>query len=265
MRDGDLIEMSRSFGSKAIRYAQGLLGLRRDDILLASFPRSGSTWIRFFLCNLISLREMGGREVDFPLLDATMVELGVDDLRRPWSHETIPRVVKTHRPYASFLARPSHKILVIRDPRDTVVSRYWYERGQSRLRFQGELPAFLRHRVFGLAAWFRHYRSWVPRADLILPYESLVESPGDGLRTLLDFLEVDVEEAIIDQALERSRFRNVRKVESSKGHSHAGRFGKDFKFARRGGTGGWREHFSTQDLDYYSRLHERFRVEVYAP
>ena len=41
-------------------YGAGILGLRAQDVILASFPKSGSTWVRFFLCNLVSLRYWEG-------------------------------------------------------------------------------------------------------------------------------------------------------------------------------------------------------------
>lgn len=255
----------RHFSGRIARYVRGLVGLRSSDTLLTSFPRSGSTWIRFFLCNLVSLREMDGRTVGFPLLDATMVELGVDDLRRPWPHTTIPRVVKTHRPRSVLFSRAGAAILVSRDPRDAVVSLYWYERGKTRPRFQGDLGEFLRHPRLGLPAWFRHYRSWAPHADLTLTYEELVADPSAQFARLLSFLGVGEEEAVVAEALERSHFRNVRAVERSEGHTREDKFGPEFRFARRGGSGSWQEHFSEKDERYYTDLHRHYGIGIYPP
>src|SRR5436190_16347079 len=106
-------------------YGLGLLALRRDDVLLASFLRSGNTWARLFLCNLISLREWDGRPVTYGLLEATMPRLGHDNLFRPWPHPTMPRVVKTHRPYSRLFGR-TQAIGIVRDPRDVMVSSYHF-------------------------------------------------------------------------------------------------------------------------------------------
>lgn len=247
------------------RYSQGLIGLGGDDALLASYPRSGSTWVRFFLCNLISLREMEGRTVGFALLDATMPELGVDDLRRQWLYSTIPRVVKTHRPYSPMLSGAGGRILVIRDPRDAMVSLYWYEKGRRRPRFQGELSAFLHNRRFGLPAWFRHYDSWRSRAHIVLAYEDLRAAAHTEFGRLLDFLGVEEDSEVVNAAIERSRFRNVRQVEQTRGLADDKEFGSDFRFARKGKSGDWREHFSAEDQAYYAALHASSRIEIYRP
>jgi len=55
-----------------VRYIRGFMGLRKSDIILAAYPKSGSTWLRFLLCDVGSLLEWNGREVDFETLNKTM-------------------------------------------------------------------------------------------------------------------------------------------------------------------------------------------------
>ncbi len=130
---------------KTVRYAQGIVGLQENDIILTSFPKSGNTWVRFFLCNLISICEWEGKTVDFTTLDQTMPELGIDNLLRPWKHDTVPRIVKTHKHFWSIFL--NHKIiLIVRDPRDVMVSYYHFETTKERPRFKGTFSEFIRHR-----------------------------------------------------------------------------------------------------------------------
>ena len=88
-----------SSAERTLLFGAGVLALRKDDFLLAGFPRSGSTWTRHVLCNLISLNEWSGREVE-AVLNETMPALGASNLFRPWPHSTIPRVIKTHHRYS---------------------------------------------------------------------------------------------------------------------------------------------------------------------
>lgn len=250
-------------------YGIGLLGLRRDDVILASFPRSGSTWLRFILCNLLLLTEGDeprgdGEVVDFPKLNATMPELGVSDLRKPWPFSLLPRIVKTHRPYLP-LGRAERSILVLRDPRDVMVSCYAYEMGMTEPRFRGSFREFLRHRRFGLEAWFRHTRSWLEPAGHLIAYEDLRADPLASVLGALDSLDVEVERHRVETALERSRIDRVRRIEASSGVGKEGRFKDDFRFAGAGVSGGWQDRFSPEDLELYAELHARYRIDRYAP
>jgi len=42
---------------RAIKYIRSFVALRHTDIILAAYPKSGSTWLRFLLCNVGSLLE----------------------------------------------------------------------------------------------------------------------------------------------------------------------------------------------------------------
>jgi estrone sulfotransferase len=243
-------------------YSQGILGLEGEDVILASFPRSGSTWLRFILCNLVSLDELGGETVDFRRLNATMPELGVSNLLRPWPHSTIPRIVKTHRPYSK-LFRSRRSVLVLRDPRDVMTSYYHYELGKEQPRFSGSFDEFLRHPRYGLEAWCRHCRSWIERAGLKIRYEALRKDDLGVFVTILDYLGVAADSETVSAAVERSRLDRIREVESAYGHDDQ-RFKNGFHFARSGRSGDWRTMFSERDLELYAALQDKYGIRLYA-
>lgn len=247
---------------RAVLYARGFLGLRPNDIILTSFPKSGNTWLRFFFCNVISLVEWDGRIVDFKTVDTTMPELGVDDLWVGWPHKAIPRVVKTHRGFWPFF-RDKKSILVIRDPRDTMVSFYHFENARKEPRFTGTFSAFIRHEMFGLERWFKHYRSWIDRCTVLLRYEDLRVDDVLHLRRMVDTLGIDISDGLLNAAAEKSRFGNVQKVERQFGLSRENVFKKEYSFTRSGKSGGWREQFSDSDLEYFARLSEKYRLTHY--
>ena len=78
---------------RLFRLAKGLSGLRRSDIMLVSYPKSGNTWVRFFLCHLIDELEGRSEFTGFERLNRVMPELGVNDLRQPWQHSGLERFV----------------------------------------------------------------------------------------------------------------------------------------------------------------------------
>lgn len=242
----------------AIRYAIGFIGLRKTDVLLSSFPRSGSTWMRFLLCNLISLLEWDGKTVDFLLLNRTMVELGVSNLLEPWPHSsTIPRVVKTHRRYPPIFGR-NRAIGIIRDPRDVMVSFYHFQRDRQGV-YDGTFSEFIRKQRSGLQSWFRHYTSWRDHWDLIVKYENMREDVFHEFNQVLDILGIEYPEDLIRKAISRSSFESLQEIEDSNSISDR----RNSRAVRDGRTQQWVDYFSEQDLAYYCDLAERFEVHVY--
>jgi hypothetical protein len=242
-------------------YPLGLAGLRRNDVLVASFPKSGNTWVRFFFCNLIEV--LAGREqlVDFTTLDRVMPELGVSNLLARWPHAPVPRVVKTHkRRWPVFAGRRA--ILLTRDPRDVMVSFFYFEGGKQRPRTEGTFSDFLRHERFGLRAWFEHTSSWLRSKPAWVTYEGLKEDDVAEFARLLDYLKLEVEPESIREAARRSSFESVRGLENKKKHK-PDKYKQDFQFTRSGKRGGWKELFSSADLDYFAELKEEFSISTY--
>jgi len=244
-------------------YTLGIVGLRNEDVILTSFPKSGNTWIRFFFCNLISLREWEGETVTFPKLDATMPELGVSNLLRSWPHETIPRVVKTHKSRWPVF-RENRAILLVRDPRDVMVSYYHFERDKARSTFEGEFSTFIRHPKYGLEAWCKHYQSWKDKATICLRYEELKEDDVAEFTRMLDAVGLDVQRDVVQQAVQRSRFEKVREVEKKHNVRSSGDYFKEGKrFTRKGRTGEWGDCFDNQDLEYYRQIMNAYSIQKY--
>lgn len=240
-----------------VLYLLGFAGMRPEDVILASFPRSGNTWLRFLLCNLIGLLERDGKAVDFPLLNRTMPELGASNLLRSWPHSSIPRVVKTHKRRLPIFGR-NQSIGIIRDPRDVMASYYHFLKDRRR-RYDGNFGEFIRNPTFGLDCWFAHYTSWHRHWTLVIKYEDMQEDTLSEFNRVLDVLGVSYPEDVLREAIRRSSIESVRKVE---GYSVSR--DKGGTFARDGGTQQWRSYFTPQDLSYYDELGERYQVYVYA-
>lgn len=247
---------SRSAAARIFLLSSGALALRRDDFLFAGFPRSGSTWTRHVLCNLISLNEWGGRDVE-PMLNETMPALGASNLFKPWSHTTMPRVVKTHRRYSALFGRVQ-SVGIIRDPRDVMVSRYHLIRDK-----RGEVDEpfgrFIRDRDRGLENWFRHYVSWRRHWRLVLRYEDMLREPEAEFTKLLETLGASHPDGLLREAIDRSSFTSLQRAEMRRKPAARG----DSLFFRSGSSGQWRDYFDEDDLAYHTRLAATYDVSVY--
>ena len=225
----------------ASRYALGLARLRPRDVLVGSFPRSGSTYLRFLTAYAVAGEHAPA--LDFAALNRRMPELGADALADPAPLAGAPRVVKTHRPWTPLFGRP-RAVWLVRAPLDALASyhRYWAARGDAgRLADAG---AFLRDRRRGLPRWIRHTRSWAPRAAHTVRYADLQRDPAGTLRAWLDVLGVPASDAAVASAVARARAARVRELPVTGSDTLA----PDFAFARDAERGGGLRHFPAGDV-----------------
>ena len=90
-----------------------------DDTFLVSFPRSGNTWTRFLVCNLINPDD----PVNFAQLESRIPEI-YDVTDRNLRAFPRPRIIKSHE---CFDPRYKKIIYIVRDPRDVLISYYEFQ------------------------------------------------------------------------------------------------------------------------------------------
>lgn len=238
-------------------YTLGVAGMRRQDVLLASFPRSGSTWVRFLLANLINLREAQEQTLDFATLDRMMPALGANNLLPRWPHAAIPRVVKTHKPFLP-LFHGQRAIGLIRDPRDVMVSFYHFQKDRKH-HYAGSFADFIRNHRLGLPSWFAHYCSWQEHWTIVVRYEDLKANPFCEFSRILTMLGVSYPETLIHEVINRSTLQRTRNAENI-----AQLVTKpEAQFARSGQTGQWPAYFAADDLAYYADLAAQHQCHLY--
>ena len=94
-------------------------GLRSSDVFLGSYPRSGSTWLRFNLFEILT-----GRPADFASVNGGMRGPGT----HYWGLPLLPgagRFLSTHEPYRADYRKA---VYLVRDIRDVVSSEFLYEK-----------------------------------------------------------------------------------------------------------------------------------------
>lgn len=254
--------MTSDLLSKSFKYISSVLGLNKEDVLLASYPRSGNTWIRFFFCNLISLKEWDGKRVDFEVLNNTMPEFGKNNLMKAWTHETAPRVVKTHKNCWPIF-KNKRSILIVRDPRDVMVSYYHYKKDKKGELSNVNFPCFLRNPKYGLRAWFEHYESWQESSDLLVKYEDMKRDDVSEFTRMIEFLNLPIEKSFIKEAAKRASFRNVRSIEEKNDKKEYTPGQDKSKFTRDGSTKQWKDYFKSEDLELFKELKRKFRLDIY--
>ena len=133
-------------------------GFRPTDIFIGSYPRSGSTWLRFMLLEILV-----GQASSFTNTNEMLPDLGNHEAGAP----LLPgggRVIKTHEP---FRAKYRKAIYLVRDPRDVVLSEFAYQTalGLTQDDFGIYVERFLKGRVNPFGTWTNHATSWMDAAD----------------------------------------------------------------------------------------------------
>lgn len=226
--------------------------LRQADVFCGSYPRSGSTWVRFTLYEILSRKEATFDAVNWGLPDVGEQRSALCLLPREG------RLIHTHEPYR----REYHRALyIVRDPRDVVLSEYAYLKGLDF--FRGSLDQFVsdfvRGKVNGFGAWQDHVMSWLDSplsksGDLLLVhYRDLRQTPELGFARILEFLGLEVDPAVIRQAVANNSLDKMRGKEDRAPRVAVRLPRPKNRVVRTGLVEGWRAQLSSSQVDLIQR------------
>lgn len=234
--------------------------IRQDDVLVGSFPKSGRTWVRFFVANYLS--DLLGLEIEVGWSNFVVLTPGPLCSRESGLIDcplTSPRVIFSHDRSSSRFYRGRKVVYVTRNFLDIVVSYYYFHksRGKKHLSTMG-LDEFVANRFNIKEAVDRlnHFSSRLERASdlLILRYEDLKRNPEAGFNRLVTFLPYEFSHKSFEVALENSTFEAMRRKEAEERG-----FSKEEDFhTRKGKSGSYREALServVKDLIKYLDRH----------
>lgn len=235
--------------------------LNRQDVILVSYPKSGNTWIRNILANYIGLTELNKDKITFKELDEIMPGLGREDFFQKWTY-TVPKFSATHLKYI-LLFKKTKNVLVIRDPRDVMVSYFYYLNKKKNGFYFENIYDLLIHPKFGLKSWFKHTMSWFGNIDFLIVYEEMLYDDDSIMEDLFKKIGSDFQKSKLYLAVENSRFKNFKKIEEKYGHSKPETITKDFSFARKGESGDYLNHFDKRCEKYYEKCLNEFGFDDY--
>jgi hypothetical protein len=227
-------------------------GLNPGDVFVASYPRSGSTWLRFLLFETLTKNEAGFDNVNRMLPDVGMHEGATALLANKG------RLIKTHEPFRSEYRRA---IYVVRDVRDVVLSEYAYQNALGRVsgNFDDYLTEFLGGTATGYGSWQDHVRGWIDSALaahgdlLVVRYRDLRKDTQRRMEEILDFLGVGIDRKIIANAIRNNEFQKMRVKEDR--NPQLGKSGDESRrFVRKGAVGAWRDQLTADQL---ARIEEK--------
>jgi hypothetical protein len=213
-----------------------------DDVFLVSFPKSGNTWTRFLIANLLHL----GEQVDFGNIDR-MIPESEGLTRNELARAPRPRIMKSHQ---YFDPRFRRVVYIVRDPRDVAISQFHYYRKRRRIADDYSIEKFVTRFVAGetsdYGSWGDNVASWlVTRQNssqfLLLRYEDILARTVAELTRVASFLGVNTTPDRVAQAAERSSADQMRKLENANATASVTKNARqDIPFVRAAGSGGWK-------------------------
>ena len=202
-------------------------------VWVASFPRSGNTFLRIVLHRLYGVRTSTVYDVDGVALRLGADLIGFEDRPAPLdamraSRE--PHFVKTHRPRDELVDEMDAAICLVRDGRDSLVSWAHLLSEQPGRHYEGELTRLVTEPgLRGAGPWGRNVLSWLQpehprRAGL--RYEDLIHEPRGAVERVVSAL-LPEQRALDDVAI--PSFAALQQI--------------DDRFFRRGSSGSYRDEF----------------------
>jgi Sulfotransferase domain. len=223
-----------------------------DDIFLTSYPRSGNTWTRFLVGNLVHTEE-AVTFLNVERLVPDMYKHGDYYMR----HLPRPRILKSHE---VFDPRYKRIIYIVRDPRDVAISNYHWEMKQRSVKDGVPIEEFLPDWIGGkvwdrLGNWGDHVTSWLStRGDraafVMLRYEDLIEDPARELVKVANLLGIEPSPERLARAANLSSADRMRQLEQTQGKKWVQtRYTRQDKpFVRKAASGGWKAVLSPKSV-----------------
>jgi hypothetical protein len=203
-----------------------MLAMPKDIAWIASYPKSGNTWVRFMACNLLY-----GRQESASMLNTLAPDIHEMAAGEVPSHAGL---LKTHFAFSATLPntdRTAAAIYVVRNPADVLTSNYFYSQRSERQSdvsadaFGHYFDAFVQNRgdprwiESGMGSWEHNVRSWLGGHHafplLQIRYEDMVADPTSACRSIARLLRPESTADEISQAVRNSSFQRMREIERS--------------------------------------------------
>lgn len=252
---------------------------------IASYPKSGNTWVRAFLNNYLAhskapqdinqLHEQFVDEVKAHRYQAFIpnnqktTDLSLEEICaiRPMVQAQMAAeapatlFVKTHNFQGEYKGYPLHNwqvssgaIYIVRNPLDVAVSlKHYFDYSYD------EAIAYMAEPLSGtpnepenvpqvISSWSQHVNSWTQggRNMLVLRYEDMIAHPQRSFRKIESLLGVKKDVKRLAKAIRFSSFSQLKKQEQAKGFSE--KHENAGQFFRQGKTNAWQDELSPKQI-----------------
>lgn len=218
-------------------------------LVMTAYPKSGSSWVTSMLGDALSLPK---RDIyvddNFKLFDVR---------KHPWYKGATsleinaPCVIKSHElPNSSLIAFPAKFAHLVRDGRDVVVSKFFYEKQfcveNGLYLYESFEESFDEYLPRVATEWRDYISAWMSTDIPMYKYENFLKDPSTTLKALINNLGIEIQERQIALA-----------VKGNEKEAFSQSLDETFQyntFVRAATMGDWRNHFSRGHMDIFKHI-----------
>ena len=268
-------------------------------VWLSSYPKSGNTWVRLFLDNLLSPNKEFNINDNvigqFPLRSHFLnLSDNIDNqdefakncikAQQKINLENTLKIFKTHNAFWNWRGgeytftdekNTLGVIYIVRDPRNIITSvlNYFHKKN-----YYDALEFMKENKILGgndaeiglptiIGSWSNHYKSWkkFKKNFLIIKYENLIKNPFEEFSKIISYLEsitdLKFENKKVLKAIEECKFDNVSRQEDKFGFNDNSKRNKELnkKFFNLGPKNKWQ---NILDKEIVKEIEEIFKTEM---
>ena len=256
---------------------------REGDVIVATYAKSGTTWMQQIVSQLIFNGAEGIALMDIaPWVDFRVIPF--DEMMAGLEAQKHRRNLKTHLPADKLVMSPKAKYIhVSRDGRDTLWSLYKHHSMYTPTMYEmvNETPGRVGPKIgpptddvveyfhrwldedgFPYHPFFSHNQSWwdvreLPNVLLVHFNNLKADLPGE-IRRIAEFLEIEIDEEKFPAIVEHCTF-DYMKVHADEFSDMMGMVfdGGGSSFINKGTNGRWRDRLSPEDVRKYEEYASR--------
>ena len=234
--------------SSAVTYQGKFIKTFSDDLFICSYPKSGSLWVSLITATLLKKK----KDINLSNIDKFVPDIYTNK-ESTFIKSSRPRIFKTHEP---FEPRFKNVIYVVRDPRDVIVSLYFFlikigkiDKNYSKRKFVKEFLNGYYDIDFG--SWEQNIGSWFggKKENIIfIRYEDLKRNYSKEIKRICIFLKVKPKKAIIKKVVQNTQFETLQKQEKKYDLKWSINSKKNnLKYFRSGKINQWKKFLSSEE------------------